>query len=95
MLRLRDFLSVQDAIKLLEYLAPNSLCKQVTVRMAKVRSRPVPFPLNESGGQLWTYPAFSTAAQETRDGGGTWEGAAPDDLGRRRCGSSRCWPNES
>ncbi len=44
--------------------------------MAKVRQRPVPFPAKESGGQLWTYPAFSAAAQETRDGGGTWEGAA-------------------
>ncbi len=43
--------------------------------MAKVRLRPVPFPANESGGPLWTYPAFSAAAQETRDGGGTWEGA--------------------
>ncbi len=42
--------------------------------MAKVRPRPVPFPANASGGQLWTYPAFSAAAQETRDGGGTWEG---------------------
>ncbi len=49
-------------------------CIQVTVRMAKVRPRPVPFPANESGGQLWTYPAFSAAAQETRDGGGTWDG---------------------
>jgi hypothetical protein len=42
--------------------------------MAKVRPHPVPFPANASGGQLWTYPAFSAAAQETRDGGGTWEG---------------------
>ncbi len=47
---------------------------QVTVRMAKVRPRPVTFPANESGGQLWTYPAFSAADQETRDGGGTWDG---------------------
>ncbi len=42
--------------------------------MAKVRPRPVPFPANESGGQLWAHPAFSAAAQETRDGGGTWDG---------------------
>ncbi len=41
--------------------------------MAKVRPRPVSFPANESGGQLWTYPAFSAATQETRDGGGTWD----------------------
>ncbi len=49
----------------------------MTVRMAKVQQLPVPFPLNATGGQLWTYPAFSATAQETRDGGGTWEGAMP------------------
>ncbi len=54
---------------------------QVKVRMAKVRPLLVTFPASASGGQLWTYPAFSAAAQETRDGGGTWEGAARADLG--------------